>query len=269
MTISFLITSSFIDVRQQVAISRDRLLEISTPNQVCSKFGVHPEFTAIKDLYDDGDLLFFANTGVLSQPVNKNNYNVLTNTQLFAHNHMQREAKRVDPYDISSGTGVLGRMSDVLTRKGMNVGSFSVDGFSVALAGLPGVSTSPFIVGRNGVPEVHIDDISEDLNKLHNISQIESGIFADTWSSSLMESLGANNLLGAGLANVTVNVDFPQTSLGSSLQTISRLIATKDLRGADAGFFYVQKGGKSKFFVLCKIFSFSTFTFSTLHHDRF
>ena len=68
--------------------------------------------------------------GVLSQPVNKENYYVLTNTQLFAHNHMQRETKRIDPYESASGTGVLGRMSDVLTGKGHNVGSFSIDRFS-------------------------------------------------------------------------------------------------------------------------------------------
>lgn len=87
-------------------------------------------------------MLFFANTGVLSQPVNKDNYYVLTNTQLFSHNHMQQETKRLDPYQTSSGTGILGRMSDVLTNEGHNVGSFSVDRFSVALVGKPGVTES-------------------------------------------------------------------------------------------------------------------------------
>ena len=213
---------------------------ISASDQVCTSFGLHPELSAIHDLYNEGDLLFFANTGVLSQPVTKDNYYVLTNTQLFAHNHMQRETKQIDPYVESSGTGVLGRMSDILNREGRNVGSFSVDRFSVALVGTPGVSNAPFIVNRNGIPQAYLDDILTDLDKLHNVSQVDSGIFAETWSSSLMESIGVNELLGAGLENVTVTVDFPENTLGSSLQTISRLIATRDLRGVDVDTFYVE-----------------------------
>ena len=237
-------------MRQQVAIPKNRLLPISTSDQVCTVFGLHPELSAIQSLYDDGDLLFFANTGVLSRPVNKDNYYRLTNTQLFAHNHMQRETKRIDPYDISLGTGVLGRMSDILTRKGRNVGSFSVDRFSVALVGQPGVTNAPFIVDRNGIPNMFFDDILLDLDKLHNNSHIESGIFADTWSSSLMKSLGVNQLLRAELANVTINAEFPHTSLGVTLETVSKLIVTKDLRGVDVDAFYVEMGGTCLFLSL-------------------
>ena len=69
-------------MRQQVAIAKDRLLPISAVDQVCTEFGLHPELTEVQSLYGDEDLLFFANTGVLSKPVNKENYYALTNTQL-------------------------------------------------------------------------------------------------------------------------------------------------------------------------------------------
>ncbi len=72
------------DVRQQVAIPKHRLLSIRAENQVCSEFGVHPDLPAIKKLYNDEDIVFFANTGVLSQPVNKENYHTLTNMQLVS-----------------------------------------------------------------------------------------------------------------------------------------------------------------------------------------
>ena len=231
-------------MRQQVALPKNRLLPISATDQVCSEFGLHPEFSGIKALYDDQDLLFFANTGVLSQPVNKDDYYALTNTQLFAHNHMQRETKRIDPYDTSSGTGVLGRMTDVLTREGHNVGSFSVDRFSVALVGKPGVSGSPMIVNRNGVPTVYLDDTKAILPHLHNITQSDSGYFAETWSTSLIDSIGTNELLKSELEKVTTHVEFPNTYLGSAFKTISRLIATRDVRGVDVDTFYIEKGGK-------------------------
>jgi len=224
-------------------LPRDRLLPISASNQVCSEFGVHPELTAVKDLYDDEDLLFFANTGVVSQPVNKDNYYALTKTQLFAHNHMQRETKRVDPYDTRSGTGILGRMSDILTRQGHNVASFSVDRFSVALVGQPGESDSPMIVDRNGVPQVHLDDTNEYLFGLHNSTEKDSGSFAETWSSSLIESLGINNLLLAKLEGINTQAEFPNTYLGDNLETVARLIATRESRGSDVDTFYVEIGG--------------------------
>ena len=119
-------------VRQQVAIMKQDLRPIDAENQVCERFGIHPDLPEAERLYNEESLLFFANTGVLTMPVDKSNYWLLTETQLFAHNHMQREAKRVDPYNTVSGTGVLGRMADHLSNNGHTVGSFSVDKFSVA-----------------------------------------------------------------------------------------------------------------------------------------
>ena len=236
---------TIVDVRQQVALAKNRLLPISASGQVCSEFGVHPKLPAVKALYDDNDLLFFANTGVLSKPVNKDNYYTETNVQLFSHNHMRREAKTIDPYEVSVDTGVLGRMSDVLTRKGHNVGSFSVDGLSVALVGEPGVSDSPVVVGRRGAQKVYLlDGSTTELSRLHNVSEADSGVFAETWSASLMHSLGTNDVLDNELSNVTTNVQFPESYLGNTFETISKLIATRNARGVDVDTFYVEKGGK-------------------------
>ncbi len=189
----------------------------------------------------------------MSQPVNKDNYYALTNTQLFAHNHMQRETKRIDPYDVSSGTGVLGRMADALSREGNNIGSFSVDRFSVALVGEPGVSDSPMIVGADGVPRVYLDDIKTSLSKFHNVTtSSDTGIFAETWSSALMDSIGTNDLLRSELEGLTTEVEFPDSYLGNSLETVSKLIASRDARGADVDIFYVETFGKCKWnLVLC------------------
>ncbi len=57
----------YFDIRGQVALSRSDLLPINTVGQTCSKYGVHPDLSAIKRLYEENNLLFFANTGVMSQ----------------------------------------------------------------------------------------------------------------------------------------------------------------------------------------------------------
>ena len=176
---------------------------------------------------------------------------LLTKTPLFAHNHMQRESKRLDPYELSGGTGVVGRMADELVRRGHNVGSFSVDRFSVALVGVPGASGAPMIVNRNGIPEVYlVDAVEENLGKLHNRTSADSGFFAETWSSSLMNSLGINELLLTEMQEVSTNVTFPESYLSLQLETVARLISTREARGTDTDTFYVEIGGE------CIVFDF-------------
>ena len=235
------------DIRQQVALAKHELLPIPATGQVCSEFGIHPQLPAIKDLYNDEDLLFFANTGVLSQPVNKDNYYELTNIQLFSHNHMRDESRRIDPYDVSEGTGVLGRMSDVMTSQGYNVGSFSVDGISVSLVGKPGMSDAPVAVNQNGVGKVHLGETKDFISKLHNHTSNDSGAFADTWSSSLMKSIGLNELLTNEMEDLSTKTEFPNTELGNAFSTVSKLIATRKARGSDFDTFYIEKKGKCLF----------------------
>ncbi len=38
--------------------------------------------------------------------------------QLFAHNHMTREQLKLDPHDQNPGTGVGGRLLDMLKKNG-------------------------------------------------------------------------------------------------------------------------------------------------------
>ncbi len=231
--------------RQNVALEKNQLLPISAPDQVCSEFGVHQNLSEIKSLYDDGDLLFFANTGVLSKPVNKENYALDTNVRLFSHSDMQKEAMAIDPYEINTGTGVLGRMKDILQQKGNNVGSFSVNHLTITSIGKPGVSDSPVVVGQRGVQEVYLDSMREELSKLHNETHPDSGAFADMWSSLLMESIGINDLLGKQLDGLNTFVEFPDTNLGNSLETISKIISTRQIRGVDVDTFYISQKGKN------------------------
>eukprot|EP00554_Chaetoceros_debilis_P007442 CAMPEP_0194077066 /NCGR_PEP_ID=MMETSP0149-20130528/3732_1 /TAXON_ID=122233 /ORGANISM="Chaetoceros debilis, Strain MM31A-1" /LENGTH=4275 /DNA_ID=CAMNT_0038757959 /DNA_START=113 /DNA_END=12940 /DNA_ORIENTATION=+ len=232
--------NSFKDIRANVAIPKNNLLPISTDNQVCSKFGIHPNMPAVRNFYNDGDLLFFANTGVMTRPVDKSNYQSLTKTQLYSHNFQQRESKRVDPYDTASGTGVLGRMSDVLGRKGHNIGSFSVDRFSVAVVGTPGETEAPLIVSRSGIPSTYLNEIEDLLGDLHNNTDSEHSFFAETWSEELLKALNTNSLLGKELEDIETITDFPTSYLSAQFKIVSKLMQTRESRGVDTDTFYVE-----------------------------
>lgn len=70
--------------RGAAAMPYGMLLGIDTGSepQVCSRFGVHSSLSLLQNLYNDQDLVFLANTGVLFEPVTKEDYDTKTLTQV-------------------------------------------------------------------------------------------------------------------------------------------------------------------------------------------
>uniref|UniRef100_A0A7S2HM24 DUF1501 domain-containing protein n=1 Tax=Helicotheca tamesis TaxID=374047 RepID=A0A7S2HM24_9STRA len=228
-------------------ISRDDLLQIDAEEQACEKFGVHPSLPKIHNLYNDSDLIFFANTGVLTKPSTKENYWQNSKTALFGHDSMQREAKRVNPYDKTAQTGVLGRIADAMTADGFNFGSFSIDWHSEALVGEPGKSPATSTVSQRGTnsfnPNSPAENMLETITSLNEAVTSDSGVFAEQWSSEMLHSLEKNENLHAALSEVQTATLFPNNHLGRQLDMVSRLIATRDTRVVDRDLFFVQMGG--------------------------
>merc|ERR1719393_703075 len=110
------------DVRGPLAFDRSKGeydLTI-TPNseQPCESFAIHEDLPFVKELYDDGDLLFFANVGVVNNnKMNRENWEDKTRARLFSHSSMQQEAIKLDTYEKLPGSGVLGRLNDMLINK--------------------------------------------------------------------------------------------------------------------------------------------------------
>ncbi len=70
-----------------VGLPLTRLLQIPANNaaQPCSSFGINENLPFLKTLYDQDDLIFIANAGLLVKPVNVTNYEAETPVALFAH----------------------------------------------------------------------------------------------------------------------------------------------------------------------------------------
>ena len=75
------------DIAEGVGLPLTRLLEIPANNaaQPCTSFGINENLPALKTLYDQEDLIFIANAGLLAKPVDVTNYRAETPVQLFAH----------------------------------------------------------------------------------------------------------------------------------------------------------------------------------------
>ena len=243
--------SEYSHIRQQVGMSRARLLPIDAEDHVCSKFGIHNELQILQKLYNENDAVFFANTGVLNKPTTKRTWNQDHVTKLFAHNTMQKELKRVDPFDTAAGTGVMGRIRDALTKKGISSGSLSIDGNSIALTGYPGISTPTSIIGNGGISQfdkrqayketsLPPDDFNAKVLEMNSATEPDSGFFAETWSSVLTRSLSENQKLLTALENVSTSVVFPRSALGRKLEMVAKLMQTSEARNVNRDLFYLD-----------------------------
>jgi uncharacterized protein (DUF1501 family) len=239
--------SQYADIRGELALQKSDLLQIdaSTSAQPCSTFGLHPNLGAIQQLYNDGDLAFLANIGVLQQYVNRDNWwQKTTRTSLFAHNTQQDEVNYVDIFDTQAGRGVLGRMVDILTKNGMKTSSMSVSGIASALVSKlnPLFVLDPYNYEKvNPIPWA--EDILGQIKVLNNANKLGSSLFGDAWSSLLVQALGENKLLYDAITSTSLAAEFPDTWLAQELEVVAKMIKTKNIRGSDRDIFYVDIGG--------------------------
>lgn len=191
----------------------------------------------------------------------KTNFHELTRTQLFAHNTMQRETATVDPFDEHSGTGVLGRMKDILTGKGHIVNTISIDGPSIAVEGKVGKSPPPTIVGRSGSQMFASRPESEQSFDIEGFSQALndrvdefSGIFGEAWSHQFVtgidEARKFETYFNAATLDDSIWNNNGSPAYNGELErehyekwaTIAQLIQTRQLRHVDRDVFFTNLG---------------------------
>jgi len=100
------------DVSEGLGLPLSRLLEVSSNNtaQPCTSFGIHEKLGALRDLYNNNDLLFIANAGLITKPSTVENYRE-NNVRLFSHDGMCKETQLVDAFDEYGGAGKLGKLT--------------------------------------------------------------------------------------------------------------------------------------------------------------
>jgi len=216
----------------------------------CNSFRLHKDAQAVADLYKNGEVLFLANTGVLLEPVTKENWEEKhRKTMLFAHDKQQRETKMMDPFKQASGTGVLGRMTDSLTRNGYSIGSYAIEAGQEALCGDENVSPTIRFVENSGPkkfdPEPSSDMMRPAIEKLNNNTiQYNSSMFGELWSSTVFTALAENDILIETLKGINLDGDktFAGVRLSTTrkLETVAKLIKVHNQRGTNRDVFFVE-----------------------------
>ena len=242
------------EVAEGLGLPLTRLLEIQAnaidqPTQPCSSFGINENLSILKSLFDDDDLNFIANAGLITEPSTVDNYKSNTDKlRLFSHDGMSAATQLVDVHDEFAGTGVAGRMADVLVEAGMRVDVFSIDGEQPLLVGEPGKGSPMFIVGTDGVAAINEDPSIDNMNAvimdINNATTPDSGFFAETWSIKLADIFEKQSLIKEELDKVSLSTVWTaQSRIARELQTITRLMQTAPARGVERDIFYVESGG--------------------------
>merc|ERR1711902_6085 len=163
-------------------------------------------------------------------------------------NTMKSETHKDDLAEKYRGTGVGGRMADVLAKGGVSTNTFSINGQQPFLSGEPGGPTQHTIAQR-GLPAFDtnpsIDNMTEVIEALNDIATAtgENGFFAETYSWKLLDSLKKYRSLKKALDNITSFSEFPNSNIAEQLQIVTQIMKTASARGVDRDIFYVSHRG--------------------------
>mmetsp|Transcript_11519 Transcript_11519/g.17606 ORF Transcript_11519/g.17606 Transcript_11519/m.17606 type:complete len:218 (-) Transcript_11519:811-1464(-) len=179
-------------LRGLIALKKNELNQISVADQVCTTFGLHPKFPFLRDLYNTGDAILVANTGVMTKDVTLENYREETVTRLFGHNTMAKEINTLDPYDTVPYTAPLGRFTDAVVDN-YSVRAVSIDTSTESLVGRLDVSPPVYSIDRNGATSFNeresIENMETSVRSLNGQSEVGSGLFSEIFSKAFMEAM--------------------------------------------------------------------------------
>jgi uncharacterized protein (DUF1501 family) len=243
-----------------IQLTQAELLPISpiTPNTY-GAFGLHPELTEVKALFDARKLAWLANVGVLTQPTTKLDYGAGRRPDnLFSHSDQQGEWQTaVDPTHRrrsatgTSRTGWGGRLADTTLSA---VGQTFPVATSTAGATLfvTGAATSPLAIptsGNFGLAGFGAGNAAKArlaaLNSLLDLDRGNTLVAAVSDITKHAQSLagivnpiltGANSMVAAAFAGQA-------SSIAAQLATVARMIEARAATGATRQIFFVSLGG--------------------------
>jgi len=164
---------------------------------------------------------------------------------------MQHLSAMNDPYAVYGSTGVLGRMRDVLNKEGHLTSAISIASNSISLIGQKGQSEGPIRVDVEGIESFPVpgwaiggnEFFTSQVKALNNATELDSGFFAEKWSSIFHRTLDVIADLEESLSGVSTQTTFPRfNDLGDKLGMVSKMQQIARSQGKTRDFYYVEWG---------------------------
>ena len=239
--------------RTSLALPQSSLLEIAPKTTDGRSWGLHPSMTALKGLFDSGQLALLGNVGTLSVPTTLAQYkanSVPLPLQLFSHNDQQVEwQSSIADKPFANGWG--GRLADLTNafnsnnrismsislngqnsfQVGQNVVQYSVNpSGAVSLSGSSTSTTSAAGIRTKAQADI--------------LASPNANLFETAFGSMTAGAVSDSAMLSSVLAGApALATTFPTSSLGQQMKMIARLISVRSQLGLNRQIFFARVSG--------------------------
>ena len=168
---------------------------------------------------------------------------------------MSREQMALDPHDMNSGTGVGGRMLDMLKKNGYQTSGNTIDGTSLLNIGdsYYGNPTSTVATGDLELIDEHSTLESNNMlnlvKQLNGIGESGNSMFGETWSDRLSKSLSEYETaieIDKAIKSGEFNMDGYRNRNGvpgMQLRAAAQYMKSRNLRKVDREVYVVHQDG--------------------------
>ena len=243
--------------RQNMAIDQGTLLAINPLTSDGATYGLHPSMTGLQGLFESNRMALVNNVGPLVEPTIKDdfyNQSVLLPPQLFSHNDQQDQWQSLKGV-VPSKTGWAGRIADLIRTNvagqqlATNASLFGNTLFQSA------DETVPYVMGNSGPlqfpgfadpndPNADPILIEQRLAFERILGASYDSIYERGFAEVQQRAVSTADLVTNALNNApALNTAFPISQLGTELNTVARLIASRAELGMQRQIFFVAIGG--------------------------
>ncbi len=245
--------SVYADARRNLATPRDELLALNAINSLPADYGLHPELSNLKSLFDSGKLSLIGNVGTLIEPTLQSDYlnkRVELPPQLFSHNDQQNFVMSLQSRQDRQGwaSRIADMMMDANANQDLSM-NITLSGSNTLQSG--GLS-APYAIGAGGVTDYwslqpgNPDAWSVNRNRAYDaiLAQSQNHLFATEFARTQRRSIDLGVKLRAALESTSAPATaFQQGSrLAGMLRMIAHLIAARETLGMSRQIFFVGIG---------------------------
>ncbi len=243
----------YAESRQNLAVAQGELLPITPPGLGNLQYGLHPSMGSMQQLFEAGNAAFVTNVGPLIQPTTQAEFfngSAVLPPQLFSHNDQQDQWNSLKG-NAQSKTGWAGRMADLI-RTGVTDQRMATNASLFGNNLLQSADESiAYVMGPTGPIEFY--GFSSDPNNpgyeqrqvFERILNAQySSIYERGFAEIQRRAIQNADTITAAIANAPqLTTAFPQSQLGTQLETVARLIAVRDDLQMKRQVFFVATGG--------------------------
>jgi len=236
--------------RQNLAIAQQDLLPINPTSFApgSEPFGLHPSMASVQQLFESGSAALVSNVGPLIEPTTKDqflNQSVALPPQLFSHNDQQDQWLSLRGKSPSK-TGWAGRMADLIRsnvagqQMATNASLFGSNTFQAA------DETVAYVMGPSGPQQFEGFSPEQRAAFLRIVDAQHDSIYERGFAAVQRRAIDAADTVTAAINSPeaqAITTVFPQGQLGTQLETVAKLIASRDQLQMQRQIFFVATGG--------------------------